>query len=79
MVTSADGRRHANIQVKATNHKAAQFWIICSTKKFEEPKFSLCIYVDKGPRHEDWNLPTNSKEKWRWRWQQFDLRVIAKG
>ena len=130
IVTSADGHRHANIQVKATRHKTAKFWIICSVKKFEErksilgrndyflllrprrtddpdsdqraefegflltaaeairemqahldywrnrgqePKFSLCIYVDKGPRHEYWKLPTGSKAKWRKRWQEFKI------
>ena len=130
IVTSHDGRRHVNIQVKTTKSKTATFWIICSTKKFEErknrlgkidyflllrprraddpdteemsefegflltateakqemqahldywrkqgkePMFSLCIYTDKGPRHQSWNLPRNSKNKWRKRWQGFQM------
>jgi hypothetical protein len=134
IVTSCDGRRHANIQVKATQHETAKFWIISSVKKFEErkrmhseddyflllrprrsddpgsdefegflltaaeainemqahldywrnergqePKFSLCIYVDKGVREEQWHLPPDSKETWRGRWQGFDLNKSAKG
>ena len=133
IVTSSDGQRNANIQVKTTQHKTAKFWIICSTKKFEErkttlgdkdyflllrprrsdepncdefegfmltaaeaiaemqahldywrkkkqePKFSLCIYVEKGPRHGDWPLPTDSQKIWRKRWQEFDLNKPVKG
>ncbi len=134
IVTSRDGRKHANIQVKTSQYNRAKFWIICSAKKFEErkdilsdndyflllrphraddleaqhdsgeinefegfmlnaqeanrelqahldywkgqgrePKFSLCIYVDKGVREQNWNLPPDSKEKWRRQWQDFDI------
>ncbi len=38
-----------------------------------EPKFSLCIYVDKGVREQNWNLPPDSKENWRRQWQDFDI------
>ncbi len=128
IVTSLDGRHHANIQVKTTQSPTAKFWIICSAKKFaklpfsehdyyvllrprrtddpageldefegfmltadeakkemaaqlhywrtikrQEPKFSLCIYVDKGRREKEWRLPEDSKEKWRKRWRTWKL------
>src|SRR6266851_1830301 len=38
IVTSRDGRQHANIQVKTSQYKRAKFWITCSAKKFEERK-----------------------------------------
>jgi hypothetical protein len=127
IVTSLDGRHHANVQVKTSQYKRAKFWIICSAKRFaalpfgehdfylllrprraddpvreeaeefegflltaqeakeelqahldywtnqgKEPKFSLCIYVDKGPREQSWGLPEN-KRKWRERWQRGEL------
>jgi hypothetical protein len=129
IVTSTDGMQHANIQVKATEHGTAKFWIICSAKKFsklpfgphdyyvllrprragdpvdgqpkefegfmltaaeakeemaahlqywndqrKEPKFNLCIYVDKGPRERKWGLP-DRKLQWRERWHSW---VISK-
>lgn len=47
-------------------------------EKGKEPKFSLCIYVDKGPREKKWKtqdgrLLPNRKEKWRQRWQTWKL------
>jgi len=131
IVTSTDGLQHANIQVKATEHKTAKFWIICSAKKFaklpfgprgyyvllrprraddpvdtqpnefegfmltaaeareemaahlkywndqgKEPKFNLCIYVDKGPRERKWALQDGKtlpdrKAEWRERWRSW--------
>jgi len=128
IVTSLNGKHHANIQVKTTQSPTARFWIICSAKRFaelpfgehdfyvflrprraddpagelvdefegfmltadeakremaahlnywtmqgKEPKFSLCIYVDKGRREKEWGLPEGSKEKWRERWQTWKL------
>jgi hypothetical protein len=133
IVTSRDGRHHANIQVKTSQYKRAKFWIICSAKKFEErelkasendyflllrprrdddakvfldsdginefegfmltakeanqelrahlnywkaqgksPNFSLCIWVDKSAKQEEWKLPTDSKAAWRNRWLHFE-------
>jgi hypothetical protein len=125
IVTSLDGRRHANIQVKASQHNRAKFWIICSAKKFlklpfgrndfyvllrprrvndpvaaqadefegfmvsareakeemnaqlkywkNQPKFSLCIYVNKGPRElKSWKL-RDRENVWRKRWQNWRL------
>jgi hypothetical protein len=133
VVTSTNGEKHANIQVKATEHKTAKFWIICNAKRFEklpfgkddyyvllrprraddpsetqpeelegfmltaaeakeemaahykywtdqgkEPKFSLCIYVDKGPRERLWRLPNGKnlpdrKAIWRKRWHTWQI------
>jgi hypothetical protein len=132
IVTSPDGRHHANIQVKTSQYKRAKFWIICSAKKFEErehnpnendyflllrprrdddvevldsigadefegfmltakeanlelrahlnywkqqgktPNFSLCIWVDKSAKQQEWKLAPDSKTVWRDRWQHFE-------
>lgn len=131
IVTSRDGRHHANIQVKTSHYQRAKFWIICSAKKFgdlpfsehdfyvllrprreddtgiqdeyvgfmltaaeakremqahldywrkergQEPKFSLCIYIEKGVREEEWNLPDLKKE-WRKRWQEWRVEDGAR-
>jgi hypothetical protein len=36
----------------------------------KDPKFSLCIYVDKGPREGKWGLP-DRKSQWRERWRSW--------
>jgi hypothetical protein len=126
VVTSRDGRRYANIQVK-TSDKRVRFWPVCSAKKFKQlpfgrkdyylllrpcgirdgeggsdqrdeferflltareakreleaqlrywkgkPKFSLCIYVDKGKREQKRPWPPDSHKKWRKRWQEFQI------
>jgi len=41
-------------------------------RKGVEPKFSLCIHVDKGPREKAWKLP-DRKRAWRKRWQTWKL------
>ena len=39
VVTSVDGRHHANIQVKTSKNAQCKFWIICSAKKFAQLPF----------------------------------------
>jgi hypothetical protein len=59
---------------EAKNEMAAhlKYW----TDQRKEPKFSLCIYVDKGPRERMWKgldgktLP-DRKAIWRSRWQSW--------
>jgi hypothetical protein len=46
------------------------------TDQGKEPKFSLCIYVDKGPRERKWRLPggdtlPDRKAQWRERWHSW--------
>jgi hypothetical protein len=54
IVTSLDGRHHANIQVKTSQYPRAKFWIICSPKKFVKLPFGKHdIYVLLRPRRAD--------------------------
>jgi hypothetical protein len=45
----------------------------------DSPKFSLCIYVDKGPREAAWTtqdgraLPPDGKATWRNRWRNWEI------
>jgi hypothetical protein len=61
MLTAAEAKDEMAAQLK--------YW----TAKGQDPKFSLCIYVDKGPREKLWGLPENSKQIWRERWQTWTL------
>lgn len=54
VVTSYDGRRHANIQVKTSQYSRAKFWIICSAKKFRKLPFGPNdFYLLLRPRRAD--------------------------
>jgi hypothetical protein len=53
IVTSRDGRHHANIQVKTSHYSRAKFWIICSAKKFDDLPFGEHdFYVLLRPKRE---------------------------
>jgi len=54
IVTSLDGRHHANIQVKTTQSKGAKFWPVCSIKRFAKLAFGEHdFYVLLRPRRAD--------------------------
>jgi hypothetical protein len=54
IVTSLDGRHHANIQVKTSQYPRAKFWVICSAKKFAKLPFGRHdFYVLLRPRRAD--------------------------
>ncbi len=63
--------REANQEMQAHSN----YW----KSQGKEPKFSLCIYVDKGAREQKWKLP-HSKEKWRKRWRDWtkgDVQIFG--
>ncbi len=54
IVTSLNGRHHANIQVKTSRYARAKFWIICSAKKVAGLPFGKHdFYVLLRPRRGD--------------------------
>jgi len=61
MLTAQEANRELSAHLKYWKHRN------------EEPKFNLCIYVDKGPREKGWKLPPHSKNRWRKRWQEFQI------
>jgi hypothetical protein len=54
IVTSRDGRHHANIQVKTSQYARARFWVICSAKRFATLPFGRHdFYLLLRPRRAD--------------------------
>jgi hypothetical protein len=64
IVTSRDGRQHANVQVKTSQYGRAKFWPICSAKKFAELPFGENdSYLLLRPRRADDPAVENSEPR----------------